>query len=169
MRIGTAIPAMVMAVVIGFASVAWADKDRDKGEVKIKTKKMETSRSDTDQWHRGDWTQERSVTVHSERDYAAPRVVERERVSRGEGSGLAATRQMTGPYRYYFTDAEGKYNYYLDRYGYPYQYGGREVGTPVGVLGYVPPERIGGGPALYYRDERPLSRSIFDGPTGTVR
>lgn len=197
MRMRAAIPAMVMAVMTAFASAALADKDNDDVKVKSKTETTTTDHEHNwfgNLWHRGDWTrhhEDQSVTVRTypyrepERrsatvynygyrepeyytyGYREPEVERRVEV-RGPQTGMAH-RELSGPYRYFFTDAQGKYNYYLDRYGYPYQYGGREMSTPVGVLGFVPPEQIGGGPPLYFREERPLSRSIFDAGPGRIR
>lgn len=66
----------------------------------------------------------------------------------------------TGPYRYVFVGPDGQYDYYLDHYGYPYAYGGTPMNPPPpGVSGYVPPEQAGGGPAQYYRHQRPVSWS----------
>lgn len=76
------------------------------------------------------------------------------------GDGSPNLRIQTGPYKYIFTDSTGQYDYYLDHYGYPYSYGGRPISPPVDVFGYVPPDRIGGGPVVYTRNERPVSWSV---------
>ncbi|HPP28126.1 MAG TPA: hypothetical protein PLV57_16555 [Phycisphaerae bacterium] len=165
MRIGTALPAIVLSVVFCSASLVWAASNKgdvtveDRGDVQIRTYSLDDSsnaRSSQrhDRWNRGDWTTREQMTVRTER-------VDPMNGMRGQPMATA-TRVMSGPYRYFYTDQEGKYNYFLDHYGYPYEYGGRETQLPVNVLGYVPPQAIGGGPVMYFRAERPLSRSIFD-------
>jgi hypothetical protein len=160
MRITTAVSAIALAAVIGFASTALAGKAKSDGDAKVKVKKVE--KNDEVTWSRGEWTERQRVTVRTEDGW---REVQ-DRPGRPIESGMVLHRQFSGPYRYFFTDHEGKYNYYLDRYEYPFQYGQRETPLPVGVLGFVPPEQMGGGPVLYFRPERPLSRSVFDGPRG---
>lgn len=173
MRIRTAIAAIALGVVVAFASQAYArDRDSSSSKSRSKDKTSREVRTTSDaQWDRGDWT-ERDATSRSAKrsDRTAVRTDtygtygfqgEDATTHRSRGQGTA-TRQFSGPYRYFYTDHEGKYNYFMDRYGYPHAYGGREVQLPVGVLGDVPPEYIGGGPVRYYRNEAPLSRSVFD-------
>lgn len=160
MRSTTAISAIALAVVMGFTSTALAGKGKDEGKTKVK--KVEKKHAET--WDRGEWTQRREVTVRTDEGWREARG----HADRPVSSGMALNRQFSGPYRYFFTDHEGKYNYFLDRYQYPYRYGEGETRLPVGVLGFVPPEQIGGGPVRYFRSERPLSRSVFDGGRGTL-
>jgi hypothetical protein len=161
MRIRTVIPAIAAGAVMVFSSAALAARDRDAG-VTVRSYQMDdadrgrtTGWDERDRWDRGDWTAERRTTVRT-RTYG---------VDTRHGrpmAGIPGDRQFSGPYRYFYTDHEGKYNYFLDRYGYPYAQGGVETHRPADVFGYAPPEVIGGGPVRYYRDQTPLSRSPFD-------
>lgn len=163
MRIRTAIPGMAMGAVVVLSSAALAGGDRET-EGTIRSYKMDDadrghtrSWSERNRWDRGDWTAQRGTTVRT-RTYETDRRRESP-MTQGMASGQ---RHFSGPYRYFYTDHEGKYNYFLDRYGYPYAYGEAETRRPADMFGYVPPELSGGGPVLYRRDGMPLSRSPVD-------
>lgn len=172
MRIKAAIPALALLFAVGFSSNALAGDKRHSDDKTVKVKKVEhktaertSSSASTERWDRGEWTTNRETVNGSAVDN---RWTSSAQPAGPSESRAVAGRQSSGPYRYFYTDHEGKYNYFLDRYDYPHRYGGSESDLPIGVLGYVPPEQMGGGPVLYFRPERPLSRSAFDGAGGLV-
>jgi len=72
--------------------------------------------------------------------------------------GMASERIVTGPYQYVWTNSQGRYDYFADRYDYPYAFGAVPAAPPAGVYGFVPPEAAGGGPIRYFRERTSWSQ-----------
>jgi hypothetical protein len=153
MRFGKIVSVAILAAVFGFSPAVLAG---GKSEDTVKSRRT---------WWKSSKHQEKKTDAAARTQSTASR----DQAARGsntiygyvgEDRGPANVQVATGAYRYVFTGADGKYDYFLDHYGYPYAYGGRPMSPPpAGVFGYIPPEQSGGGPVCYFRHERPVSWS----------
>jgi hypothetical protein len=147
MRFKTAIVSVAMGVVLALpAASVWAasDKHDEMSGWPSSSANYGNGKSMWSWWKKDkSETRVRTVTRAPAQTWSEQRT--------GYMGGPTAGRIATGQDRYVWTDGRGKYDYFADRYSYPYAYGATPSAPPTGVFGYVPPQEAGGGPVMYRR------------------